>query len=51
MPQLSREDMKTMTPEEIDTAHEEGRFDLLLGHAPEYVELVDARPASSTALT
>lgn len=41
MTQLTREDLKTMSPTEIDTAHREGRLDLMLGHDRAYVDLVE----------
>lgn len=41
MTQLTREDLKGMTPEDIDTAHDEGRLDLVLGHDPDYVALIE----------
>ena len=41
MTQLTREDLKTMSPTEIDAAHNEGRLDLALGLDSDYVELVE----------
>jgi hypothetical protein len=41
MTQLTKADLAGISPAEIDTAHNQGRLDLLLGRAPEYVELVE----------
>ena len=41
MTQLTKADLADLSPTEIDTAHREGRLDLMLGHDPEYVALVE----------
>ena len=53
--QLTRADLASMTPEAIDEAHREGRFDTVLGHDRDYLDLVERAgglvgPADITAL-
>lgn len=41
MSQLTREDLKAMTPEAIDTARIEGRLAVLLGADPDDADLIE----------
>ena len=51
MTQLNRDDMSGLTPEEIDEAHEQDRFALMLGADPDKAALLDRAHDPNATLT